>query len=546
MISETELELAEYVIDASGAVEILASGMNGKRGPKQEPGQLRLLLLGLFLSIRHHGRGTVLEAHRVLTQNLPHSAKLRLGVVTVHADGRTETISTDVLFRWTKKISERLGYSKNTHPELDDTERTRRHQVIRDYCDAMMDVFAFAATSTMFALDATGLHAWSVARRSVTEDDNSEPANDPAGEKDVASTPKATTSGKVYRRGRNAFDADAAFGYRSARNGEESRFFGYHEHTLVQVPDDSHPHDDIEPRLIRRFEITPANADVVAPSLSLFDRLKTPITDLIADRHYHYKAYDRWKVELDRRGIRQHHDLRADESVFEEFDHMRWIGGYAHCPATPEIFNGLTRPSFDANFETRETFFATIEARELWVMQRHTQPDHTGRHRVACPALAGKIGCPLRAGTVVTAIENGLPIVENPPTTGPKSEPLPKCCTQRTMTTSPPQEIRKTQQPHYWASRAWDRVWKRRTYVEGSYGNRKNVSNENMRRGITRIPGLAFTHITVALVNASYNLRMVRNWHDRTGLGDPDHPLLKPDEGPGEWDFVTTTSGKAA
>lgn len=67
-----------------------------------------------------------------------------------------------------------------------------------------------------------------------------------------------------------------------------------------------------------------------------------------------------------------------------------------------------------------------------------------------------------------------------------------------------------------------------------------------MRRGITRIPGLAFTHITVTLVNASHNLRMVRNWHDRTGLGDPDHPLLKPDEGPGEWDFVTTTSGKAA
>ena len=26
--------------------------------------------------------------------------------------------------------------------------------------------------------------------------------------------------------------------------------------------------------------------------------------------------------------------------------------------------------------------------------------------------------------------------------------------------------------------------------------------------------------------NASYNLRMLRNWHERTGLGDLNHPLL--------------------
>lgn len=27
----------------------------------------------------------------------------------------------------------------------------------------------------------------------------------------------------------------------------------------------------------------------------------------------------------------------------------------------------------------------------------------------------------------------------------------------------------------------------------------------------------------------AYNLRMLRNWHERTGLGDDDHPLLRPD-----------------
>ena len=29
---------------------------------------------------------------------------------------------------------------------------------------------------------------------------------------------------------------------------------------------------------------------------------------------------------------------------------------------------------------------------------------------------------------------------------------------------------------------------------------------------------------------AAYNLRMLRNWDERTGLGDDDHPLLEPDE----------------
>lgn len=225
---------------------------------------------------------------------------------------------------------------------------------------------------------------------------------------------------------------------------------------------------------------------------------------------------------------------------------MRWVAGYAHCPATPDTLDRLTRPAFDATPEAIEASHAAFETRELWAMQRHTQPDHTGTHRVACPALAGKIGCPLRPGTVAAAIEHGLPIVEHPPTADPNGEPLPKCCTQRTVKTSPPTSIVKHQQPHYWGTRTWSRIWRRRTYVEGTYGNRKNVSTENMRRGITRIPGLAFTHITIGLVNASYNLRMVRNWHDRTGLGDPNHPLLAPDNSPKEWEYIQPDTTDAA
>lgn len=81
-------------------------------------------------------------------------------------------------------------------------------------------------------------------------------------------------------------------------------FYGYHEHTLVQVPQRD-PETDSEPRLIRRFTITPANADVVEPSFAVIETLPTPATDPFIDRHYPL-ASQRFRatrdLELDRCG----------------------------------------------------------------------------------------------------------------------------------------------------------------------------------------------------------------------------------------------------
>ena len=37
-------------------------------------------------------------------------------------------------------------------------------------------------------------------------------------------------------------------------------------------------------------------------------------------------------------------------------------------------------------------------------------------------------------------------------------------------------------------------------------------------------------NIFINISAAVYNYRMLRNWHERTGLGDPTHPLLAPDD----------------
>lgn len=117
-------------------------------------------------------------------------------------------------------------------------------------------------------------------------------------------------------------------------------------------------------------------------------------------------------------------------------------------------------------------------------------------------------------------------MVENPPDEARDGQPLPACCRQRTVKITPPQKVRKLQQVFYWGSETWERMFMRRTFVEGSNGGRKNVSTENVRRGHSQRVGLPWAMVVATLDAASYNLRLLRNWHDRSGMGDPTHPQL--------------------
>ncbi|MGC8481599.1 MAG: transposase, partial [Acidimicrobiales bacterium] len=131
--------------------------------------------------------------------------------------------------------------------------------------------------------------------------------------------------------------------------------------------------------------------------------------------------------------------------------------------------------------------------------------------------------------------EAGKPRIQNPPDAVRDGEPLPACCTQQTVKVTLPPQIHKLSQRLYWGSKEWTRRYKQRTYVEGSYGNRKNNSTENLRRGLHRLTGMANVHLIMAMVNASYNLRMLNNWHERQAAKpghrcdlckDGLHPLL--------------------
>ena len=183
------------------------------------------------------------------------------------------------------------------------------------------------------------------------------------------------------------------------------------------------------------LELTPADEDVVDVGLSLLDRLTTPANVLIADRHYQYKAVERWRDQLVERGIEQIFDLRADQHGFTELNPTRWAAGWPHCPATPDHYGTIARSAPNAAKKDKETFRRRINLRQQYAFRRVTSPDADGTARWECPAVAGSIGCPLRPGSVEAHMELGGTIIDNPPDR--HSPDFPTCCAQRTVTLKP-------------------------------------------------------------------------------------------------------------
>lgn len=575
MITHAEVARAVHIIDQSGIVDTLVNGYRtDKRGGKADPTELRLWFVGSLLAQMHLRSATVQSAHRVLTEMLPIDVKLALGVTTRHEANGVVTyqdIAIDVFYRWTSRLGQKLGWGEGQNPDIDDAERQRRHEVVTTACFDLMDVFDLGWTSDTFAIDDTGVWSWGRGRRMVNpEDEAAKPTTTREGENDgetlvdplaeaialigdvegdelppetsdeeaewladrynehldsLADQPPAepavdTGSRKRRRTKHYRHDRDARWGSKTSKDGRRQNFFGYAVHTLVQVPGRRDRRD--EPRLVTRFTVTPARTDIVTPSLLLLDRMKRKVSTIIADRLYNRSLPDRWWDALHDRGIAQVLDLRSDEQGFIEYERVRWAAGWPHCPATPDHLGAIPRPGPTAPTEDFVVFGERIAERADYALARRGQYKRDGSTRYRCPALAGKVGCPLHPWTLHAAVEGHLPIIEKPPEAN--DEGLPKCCTSGTVTLSPPGNSRRLLQSDYWGAEDWTKTWNQRTYVEGVFGVCKNADGGNMHRGHHRLVGLATVNIMAAIAFAAYNTRALQQWFDRQST-TIDHPL---------------------
>lgn len=187
MIPSRDVRIAEHVIDRGGAVAILLEGrQRDQRGRRTDPTDYRLFLIGGLLRVMHHGCFVIDKMHQTLTQDLSIDDQFRLGIRRWTA-GRDEpdVLTVGAFYDVSGNLKRYLEYGKkgttpNSKEPISDGERDRRHEVIRHFCDALMDVFDFAWTSSTYAIDATGLWSWGRGRPSDAGDDPTGTGEEPA------------------------------------------------------------------------------------------------------------------------------------------------------------------------------------------------------------------------------------------------------------------------------------------------------------------------------------------------------------------------------
>lgn len=180
---------------------------------------------------------------------------------------------------------------------------------------------------------------------------------------------------------------------------------------------------------------------------------------------------------------------------------------------------------FNASTAQREMFEHKIEERFMYAAKIHSPLDSSGKARFQCPALDNKIGCPRREGTLAMAMQEGLPIIQNPPE-GPAA---PRICTKQTFLVDIEEDhqirdLMKNNQNPIWGTREWRKLYRRRTYIEGWFGTVKDTVG--LKRRSIRLNGIAMNSLAISIYASLANRRHLQKWHQDTGLGPRTHPLL--------------------
>jgi hypothetical protein len=169
---------------------------------------------------------------------------------------------------------------------------------------------------------------------------------------------------------------------------------------------------------------------------------------------------------------------------------------------------------------------ARIQAREPYRLYPKAHPDAEGHQRLACPATAGKVHCPLKPPLDPTHPRRHLlPLVD--PLPSPVARP--KICKQGSITQSPEAGAKHAQDLDY-ASPQWVRIYFRlRNSVEGINGFAKDPAHEAIEAaGTRRIRGIAAQSLLLAFQLHHTNTRKIANWLDTLPGLDGTPPRRRP------------------
>jgi hypothetical protein len=304
-------------------------------------------------------------------------------------------------------------------------------------------------------------------------------------------------------------DPEASWGHRRSHaiGATDELFYGYYPQAATMVPEE---HGPPVPELVRRLLVTSCHVDPPRAFVAVLQRMhQTGITvgDVLADSGYAHRVAEHWALPLRRLGARLVHDLHPhDRGPHGTHGGAIIANGNLYCPTTPTALlelGPLARGASQADIAAHDQ--QTTETAR-YKLGRTTRDDNDGYHRVGCPALAGKLRCPLRTASMRRPHDR--PEVLTPPT------PPPPCCTQHTLTV-PPEVNAKTAQKHDYPSSTWRRSYTRRSGAERAFSTVKNPATTDVRRGWCRLTGLVPITLFLTAAFVARNQRVLNAFEAR-------------------------------
>jgi hypothetical protein len=429
---------------------------------------VRTLLLGMLIVLADHRPAHLTRVHRALTA-LPEDDQRRLGVIADWKHGPHL-----LTYRQTERT-----FGLLTRALAKDIPDGLPSQTLTAICDDLLEASipdAFKDASTSLAVDWTDLETFS--------------RPPPRGTSDCA-------------------DPEASWGHRSGGGpGQDSElFFGYYPSAATMMREE---HGPPVPELARRMTACSCRHDparALVPVLTQMPGHGTGLGDILADSGYAHRDADAWAIPLRGAGAQLVQDLHPNDRGPRGTHHGAIIAnGNLYCPKTPRTLLELGPLARDAT--PQETTAHDTQSAELarHKLGRITTDDQDGYHRVMCPAVMGKIRCPLRPASM--RLDRGRPEILTPP------EHPQACCTQQTVTV-PPEVAAKTRQKHDYPSAAHRKSYGRRTGAERTFSTAKDPATSNIARGWTRLTGLTPVTLWLACLLAVRNQRILTAWNAR-------------------------------
>ena len=460
------LAALEGVIDASGtAARIEAMLPIGVR-PRQLTA--RTLLAGLCLTQADHRPAHLTRVHQALTA-LSEDDQGRLGVI---ADWKTGPHK--LTYRQTERTFGLVAAALAR-----DQPGGQPPQALQVICDDLLEASipaAFKNASTSLAVDWTDMESFS-------------------------RPPPA--------RGGDCADPEASWGHRKNNllRSEDELFYGYYLSAGIMMPEENGP---AVPELARRATLSSCRRDPVrafVPVLTAMPAAGIPPGDILAGSGYAHRDADAWAIPLRASGAQLVQDLHPhDRGPKGTHEGAIISNGNLYCPKTPRALLELGPLTRSATPEEAAAHDARTAELARYKLGRLTRDDADGYHRVACPAAAGKIRCPLRPPSMT--LDRDRPEILQPPQ-HPQA-----CCTQQTVTISP-DVLAKTAQKHDYPSAAHRRSYARRTGAERGFATAKDPASNDISRGWCRLMGLAPLMLFTTTLLIVRNQRILQAWNAR-------------------------------